>query len=145
MTLFPQIYALFFQFLSRQTFQKICNIHVQNEGGGGVKGRLNNVQKNCTFLTRWHPLWLKKISNFCAIYCNPLLFSHLSRLNLIILMILLFTWESEVKFPGNFQNLNLLPAGSRYSSSQQSPSFEQPSPLLGYLPDWLPCFPEQNR
>ena len=24
--------------------------------GGGVKGPLNNVQKNCTFLTRWLPL-----------------------------------------------------------------------------------------
>ena len=23
--------------------------------GGGVKGLLNNVQKNCTFLKRWHP------------------------------------------------------------------------------------------
>ena len=35
------VYALFFK-----SFKKICNIHVQNEGGG-VEGRLNNV-KNCT-------------------------------------------------------------------------------------------------
>ena len=26
--------------------------------GGGVKGLLNNVQKNCTFLGGWHPLGL---------------------------------------------------------------------------------------
>ena len=34
-----EIYALF-----KMLFKKICNIHVQNEGGG-VKGRLNNVKK----------------------------------------------------------------------------------------------------
>ena len=40
----------FFHRFTRQTFthflvKKNCNIHVQNEGGGGVKGRLNNVEK----------------------------------------------------------------------------------------------------
>ena len=35
------VYALFKKF-----FKIICNIHVLNEGGGGVKGRLNNVKKN---------------------------------------------------------------------------------------------------
>ena len=29
-----------------------------NKGGGGVKGLLNNVQKNCTFLAGWLPLSL---------------------------------------------------------------------------------------
>ena len=29
--------------------------NVQIKGGGGVKGLLNNVQKNCTFLSGWHP------------------------------------------------------------------------------------------
>ena len=41
-TYVPQIYALFCQFLSQQTFthffksssKKFCNIHVQNKGGG---------------------------------------------------------------------------------------------------------------
>ena len=35
--------------------------NVQIKGGGGVKGLLNNVKKNCTFLGGWHPLlkWLK--------------------------------------------------------------------------------------
>ena len=36
------VYALFKKF-----FEIICNIHVQNEeGGGGAKGFLNNVKKN---------------------------------------------------------------------------------------------------
>ena len=30
--------------------------NVQIKGGGGIKGLLNNVQKNCTFLKGWHPL-----------------------------------------------------------------------------------------
>ena len=30
--------------------------NVQIKGGGGVKGLLNNVQKNCTFLGGWLPL-----------------------------------------------------------------------------------------
>ena len=29
---------------------------VQTKGGGGVKGLLNNVKKNCTFLKGWLPL-----------------------------------------------------------------------------------------
>ena len=29
--------------------------NVQIKGGGGVKGLLNNVQKNCTFLSGWLP------------------------------------------------------------------------------------------
>ena len=29
--------------------------NVQIKGGGGGKGLLNNVQKNCTFLKGWHP------------------------------------------------------------------------------------------
>ena len=28
----------------------------KQRGGGGVKGFLNNVQKNCTFLSGWLPL-----------------------------------------------------------------------------------------
>ena len=28
----------------------------KRKGGGGVKGLLNNVKKNCTFLTGGHPL-----------------------------------------------------------------------------------------
>ena len=28
----------------------------KRKGGKGVKGLLNNVKKNCTFLTRWLPL-----------------------------------------------------------------------------------------
>ena len=52
LTFFPQIYALFCCDRRLRTFlkvvQKICNIHVQNEGGGeGVKSRLNNVKKKC--------------------------------------------------------------------------------------------------
>ena len=75
-------------------------------------------------------MFLKEISIFYAIYCNPLLFSHLSFLNLIILMILLFTWESELKFPGNFQNpkicylldLNILPHSSLQVLNHLHPS-----------------------
>ena len=33
--------------------QNRTNVQIK---GGGVKGLLNNVQKNCTFLKRWHPL-----------------------------------------------------------------------------------------
>ena len=32
--------------------------NVQIKGGGEVKGLLNNVKKNCTFLKRWLPLFL---------------------------------------------------------------------------------------
>ena len=32
--------------------QNRTNVQIK---GGGVKGLLNNVQKNCTFLKRWHP------------------------------------------------------------------------------------------
>ena len=28
----------------------------KRKGGGGVKGLLNNVKKNCTFLSGWLPL-----------------------------------------------------------------------------------------
>ena len=38
------VYALFWK-----SFKKNCNIHVQNEGGGGVKSRLNNVEKTALF------------------------------------------------------------------------------------------------
>ena len=44
------VYALLLKFL-----QKNSPHNVQTKGGG-VKGLLNNVQKNCTFLTRWLPL-----------------------------------------------------------------------------------------
>ena len=42
------IYALLLKFL-----QKNSPLDVQTKGGG-VKGLLNNVKKNCTFLTRLH-------------------------------------------------------------------------------------------
>ena len=44
------VYALLLKFL-----QKNSPHDVQTKGGG-VKGLLNNVQKNCTFLTGGHPL-----------------------------------------------------------------------------------------
>ena len=39
-----EIYALF-----KMSIKKICNIHVQNEGGG-VKGRLNYVKKTAVLV-----------------------------------------------------------------------------------------------
>ena len=43
-------------FNARKSFLKKSPHDVQIKGGGGgVKGLLNNVQKNCTFLTRWLP------------------------------------------------------------------------------------------
>ena len=44
------VYTLLLKF-----FQKNSPHNVQTKGGG-VKGFLNNVKKNCTFLTRWLPL-----------------------------------------------------------------------------------------
>ena len=38
--------------------QNRTNVQIK---GGGVKGLLNNVQKNCTFLKRWHPLGVKAL------------------------------------------------------------------------------------
>ena len=74
------------------------------------------------------PFLVEKISNFYTIYCNPL-FSHLSLLNLIILMILLFTWKSEFRFPENFQipnsyllDLDILPHSSLQVLNHLHPS-----------------------
>ena len=44
------VYALLLKFL-----QKNSPHNVQTKGGG-VKGLLNNVKKNCTFLNGWLPL-----------------------------------------------------------------------------------------
>ena len=43
-------------FNAQKRFLKNSPHDVQIKGGGGVKGLLNNVKKNCTFLTRWLPL-----------------------------------------------------------------------------------------
>ena len=56
------VYALLLKFL-----QKNSPHDVQTKGGG-VKGLLNNVQKNCTFLTRWLPL------PSCIIILHPNIF-----------------------------------------------------------------------
>ena len=45
------VYALLLKFLQKNSPHR-CS----NEKGGGGKGFLNNVQKNCTFLRGWHPL-----------------------------------------------------------------------------------------
>ena len=39
--------------------------------GGGIKGLLNNVKKNCTFLTGWLPL---SASNFFRSYAQNVIF-----------------------------------------------------------------------
>ena len=56
-------YALFCRNRRLGAFQKIhqknLQHNVQNEGGGGVKGFLNNVQKNCGSGGGGHPLCLK--------------------------------------------------------------------------------------
>ena len=44
------VYSLLLKFL-----QKNSPHNVQTKGGGGVKGLLNNVKKNCTFLKGWLP------------------------------------------------------------------------------------------
>ena len=51
------VYALLLKFL-----QKNSQHNVQTKGGG-VKGFLNNVQKNCTFLIRWLPLVQKNLTD----------------------------------------------------------------------------------
>ena len=53
-TLYQIITAIF---NAQKRFLKNSPHDVQIKGEGGrVKGLLNNVQKNCTFLTRWLPL-----------------------------------------------------------------------------------------
>ena len=56
------VYALF-----KKSFKNICNIHVQNEWGGGVKGRLNNallVKYGFPYaITSQAPLWLVRMSH----------------------------------------------------------------------------------
>ena len=59
------IYALF-----KKSFKKICNIHVQNEEGkGGVKGRLNNVKKTALFTNVGFPnyeiVFVQILRNIC--------------------------------------------------------------------------------
>ena len=49
----------------KHPLQNRTNVQIK---GGGVKGLLNNVQKNCTFLTGRLPLVSKHISNFAL--CN---------------------------------------------------------------------------
>ena len=56
------VYALLLKFL-----QKNSPHDVQTKGGGGVKGLLNNVQKNCTFLKGWLPLLSKSNCNILGI------------------------------------------------------------------------------
>ena len=51
--------------------------NVQIKGGGGVKGLLNNVQKNCTFLKGGHPLC-------CQLNRQPQNWDHILALNLKI-------------------------------------------------------------
>ena len=43
-----------YQIFTPCTHCKFCMMFKRK--GGGVKGLLNNVKKNCTFLGGWHPL-----------------------------------------------------------------------------------------
>ena len=60
--------------VQKHPLQNRTNVQIK---GGGVKGLLNNVQKNCTFLKGWHPLLPKVHAVLCSeqyrplqLYCN---------------------------------------------------------------------------
>ena len=59
--------------------------NVQIKGGGGGKGLLNNVQKNCTFLTGGHPLLVKALT--------AILFSYL--VEELVSVIKLLVYEND--------------------------------------------------
>ena len=47
------LYQMLKNTFKKHPLQNRTNVQIK---GGGVKGLLNNVQKNCTFLIRWLPL-----------------------------------------------------------------------------------------
>ena len=47
--------------------QNRTNVQIK---GGGVKGLLNNVQKNCTFLSGWHPLDDHVLTEYACLFYN---------------------------------------------------------------------------
>ena len=49
----------------KHPLQNRTNVQIK---GGGVKGLLNNVQKNCTFLTGGHPLCIDVIDVALVLY-----------------------------------------------------------------------------
>ena len=70
---------------------------------------------------------------------SPCVLSHLSLLNLIILMMLLFTCKlAQIQKGCPWNNNFLPPAGFQCSSSQQFPDSAQPSPHPGCLQSWWP-------
>ena len=50
---FNIVQPMFKNYVGKHPLQNRTNVQIN---GGGVKGLLNNVQKNCTFLKGWHPL-----------------------------------------------------------------------------------------
>ena len=58
--------------------------NVQIKGGGGVKGLLNNVQKNCTFPSRWLPLHKFMLELISIQHKRDLIiFTHQSHIRLV--------------------------------------------------------------
>ena len=48
------LYQMLKNVFKKHPLQNRTNVQIKGGGGGG-KGLLNNVKKNCTFLTRWLP------------------------------------------------------------------------------------------
>ena len=60
------LYQMLKNAFKKHPLQNRTNVQIK---GGGVKGLLNNVQKNCTFLKRRHPLcYLKKTARIKLCY-----------------------------------------------------------------------------
>ena len=56
------IFHIRFNIVKKHPLQNRTNVQIK---GGGVKGVLNKVQKNCVFLSGWHPLFCR--SCFCLL------------------------------------------------------------------------------
>ena len=82
------LYQMLKNVFKKHPLQNRTNVQIK---GGGVKGLLNNVQKNCTFLTGGHPLLLRTLTGLFQLntleyylwwYCT--LAANLSRYNIVV-------------------------------------------------------------
>ena len=80
--------------------QNRTNVQIKGgEGGRGVKGLLNNVQKNCTFLGGWLPLLLLLLLSSLLLYIDFVIvvMSHFFVVCVIQIVIVYFVLMSAGK------------------------------------------------
>ena len=72
------LYQMLKNAFKKHPLQNRTNVQIK---GGGVKGLLNNVQKNCTFLKGWHPLAVRSRAVDTLLPIQLCSFNHLQVVN----------------------------------------------------------------